>query len=286
MSKYSRNDIAQWLKGAFAVNRKNGYELQFDCPVCDHASCYFNVDKAIGYCHRASCRTSFTLEDMIDHVGYGPELAGYTPALDSMLKDQTSSPVQLPRSAKQIERADIDMIMALGTREVTWDHIVQFKIHHDDKRVYVPIYEGGELRQYNSRRIDKSKEPEDYFDAGEKPYRYASGHPITRYFLGWDECRYWDSIVLVENTFVSMWLRDLHATATFGSHLSDTHVDKLVHSNIDLVTFIWDGGTGYATERAVRKLKMKGIPSKVVSLPGKKQPDDYYKSDILEMING
>jgi hypothetical protein len=284
MSRYSRNDIAQWLKGAFAVNRKNGYELQFDCPVCDHPSCYFNVDKQIGFCHRVTCRTTFTLDSMIDHIGYPPELAGYSP-LDSMVKSQTSSPVELPRSAKQIERDD-PAVEALATRGVEWKHIQQFQIHQDDKRLYVPVYEGGTLCQYNSRRIDTRKAPKDWFKAGENPYRYASGHPITHYFLGWEECRMWDRIVLVENTFVSMWLRDLKATATFGSHLSDVHMDKLLHSKVKHVTFLWDGGTGYATEKAARKLKMLGIPSKVIALPGKKQPDDYTKADIQEMING
>ena len=284
MSQYSRNDIAQWLKGAFAVNRKNGYELQFDCPVCDHGSCYFNVDKQIGFCHHDTCHTTFTVEDLIGHIGYPPELAGYTPALDSMLKDQTSSSVLLPKSAKLIEQYD-QAVDALAFRGVGWDHIVQFKIHQDDKRLYVPVYEGGELRQYNSRRVDKRNQSCDWFKAGEKPYRYASGHPITNYFLGWDECKYWDHIVLVENTFVSMWLRDLKATATFGSHLSDTHIDKLVHSKVKHVTFLWDGGTGYASEKAAKKLKARGIPSKVVSLPGKKQPDDYPEPDIEDMIN-
>jgi hypothetical protein len=281
---YSPNDIAQWLKGAFAVNRKNGSELQFDCPICDHASCYFNVEKQIGFCHRASCRTTFDMDKMIDLIGSGPELAGYSP-FNCTVKDQAYSPVELPRSAKHIEGDEIDVLEALSTRGVTWDHVVQFKIHHDEKRLYVPIYEGGELRQYNSRRIDKRKSPKDWFKAGENPYRYASGHPVTHYFLGWDECKMWDRIVLVENTFVSMWLRDLNATATFGSHLSDTHIDKLVHSRIKHVTFLWDGGTGFATEKAAKKLKQLGIPSKVVNLPGKKQPDDYDKSDILEMIN-
>jgi hypothetical protein len=202
-----------------------------------------------------------------------------------MVKSQTSSPVELPRNAKQIE-ADSPAVEALATRGVEWKHIVQFRIHEDDKRLYVPVYEGGTLRQYNSRRIDKRKDPQHWFDAGENPYRYASGHPITHYFLGWEECRMWDSIVLVENTFVSMWLRDLKATATFGSHLSDVHIDKLLHSKVKHVTFLWDGGTGLATEKAAKKLKMLGIPSKVIALPGKKQPDDYTKADIQEMING
>lgn len=285
MANYNTADVTAWVLGAFAVNKKNGAELQFNCPTCDHSSFYWNTKKAVGYCHRASCHTTYTLDSMIDHVGYPPELVGYTPALDSMVKDQTSSPVELPRSAKQIEQYDT-AVDALAFRGVTWDHIKQFRIHQDDKRLYVPVYEGGELRQYNSRRVNKEAAPKDWFQAGPKPYKYASGHPITNYLLGWDEAKLWDNIVLVENTFVSMWLRDFRATATFGSHLSDTHIDKLLHSKVKHVTFLWDGGTGYASEKAAKKLKMLGIPSKVVPLLDKKQPDDYDKSDIQEMING
>ena len=171
---------------------------------------------------------------------------------------------------------------ALATRGVTWDHIQQFRIHQTDKRLFVPVYEDGKLVQYNSRLVDKKKDPKDWFKAGANPYRYASGHPITHYFLGWDECRMWDKLVLVENTFVSMWLRHLGATATFGSHLSDTHIDKIKHSKIKQVTFLWDAGTQYASEKAVRKLRALGIECRVITLTG--QPDDHELAEIEEML--
>jgi hypothetical protein len=145
------------------------------------------------------------------------------------------------------------------------------------------VYDEGKLVQYNSRRVDKSKAPEAWFQAGPKPYKYASGHPITNYFLGWDECRMWDDLVLVENTFVSMWLRDIHATATFGSHLSDVHIDKIIHSTIDHVTFLWDEGTAFTAQKAQRKLKELGVPSHVIHIKG--QPDDHTKDELKELIN-
>jgi hypothetical protein len=280
VTEYSKADIAQWLLGAFAVNKKNGDELQFDCPECDHPQFYFNVSKGVGYCHRASCRITINMDEMIDRVGYVPDLAGYVPALDN-INAVVSLPVTLPKDAKQIEYLDL-AVDALAFRGVGWDHIQQFKIHQDDKRLYVPVYEDGELRQYNSRRVDKSKAPLDWFDAGPKPYRYASGHPITHYFLGWEECKLWEDLVLVENTFVSMWLRHLHATATFGSHLSDEHIYKIQHSKIKRVTFLWDEGTGVASEKAVRKLRDLGIACKVIEIKG--QPDDYTLDEIQEMM--
>ena len=94
--------------------------------------------------------------------------------------------------------------------------------------------------------------------------------------------------MLVENTFVSMWLRDLHCTTNFGSFLSDTHVDKIVHSNVKHVTFLWDGpdvnGKGAADpQKAQRKLKKVGVPSNIIYIEG--QPDDYNKTKIEELLN-
>jgi hypothetical protein len=218
------------------------------------------------------------MNEMTDRVGYSPDLTGYSPKVQEI---KQVVPVSLPKDATKIHWDDRE-VEALGFRGVTWDHIQKFDIRCDGKRLYVPVYEGGELVQYNSRRIDRSKEPQGWFKAGPKPYRYASGHPITHYFLGWDECKLWEDLVLVENTFVSMWLRHLHATATFGSHLSDVHIDKIVHSHIKKVTFLWDEGTALASEKAVRKLRALGIECKVIAIKG--QPDDYTLAEIQEMV--
>jgi hypothetical protein len=280
MNNYSEHDIAQWILGAFAVQRKHGSELQFECPVCGHPQFYFNTKKVVGYCHRASCRETIGMDQMIDRVGYPPAMSGYSPKVQA---ERPAAPVVLPEEATKIHWDDRE-VEALGFRGVTWDHIQQFDIRSDGGRLYVPVYEGGDLVQYNSRRIDRSKATEDWFDAGPKPYKYASGHAITHYFLGWDECKLWSDIVLVENTFVSMWLRDLHATATFGSHLSDTHIDKILHSSVKHVTFLWDEGTAFASQKAQRKLKALGIQSKIIPIHG--QPDDHDKELLEKHING
>jgi len=272
--KYSTDAVRQWILGAFAVQRKHGDELQFQCPLCDHPSFYWNCKKQVGFCHRASCREVYGLDKMINEVGHPPDMYGHSAKSPAV---KPAGEIKLPKEATQVERNE-DAVIALATRGVTYDHIVQFQIHQEAKRLYVPIMEGGELRQYDGGRIDKSKAPKDWFDAGPNPYLYAHGHPVTHYFLGWDECKLWEDIVLVENTFVSMWLRDLHATATFGSHLSFTHIDKILHSRIKHVTFLWDEGTAFASEKAQRGLKAMGIDSRVIHIKG--QPDDHTKEKI------
>ncbi len=277
---YSKADITQWLLGAFPVSSHKGHEVQFPCPVCQHEAFYFNVHIGHGYCHRASCHQTFNVVSLIDVVGYGPELAGYVPAMQQV---DVVRPVELPKDVKPIFKDD-SIVEALATRGVTWKHIMKFHIEQTDKRVVVPVYDNGVLVQYNSRRIcRRAPTYADWFKAaGPKPYKYAPGHPITNYFLGWNECKMWDKLVLVENTFVSMWLRDLNCTTNFGSHLSDTHIVKLVRSKVDHVTFLWDEGAN--AQKAQRKLKDAGVPSTVILIKG--QPDDYTKEDLKGLING
>lgn len=286
--EYSKADITQWLLGAFKVNSQQGNELNFDCPSCGHESCYFNVKKQQGYCHRASCHRTYDIQAMIDIIGYPPDLAGYVPGMEK--EEKAMGPVELPKGAEPILRNHPD-VRALFQRGVDWNMIQKFHLHRTETHIIVPIYDEGTLVQYNSRRINRNVTEDQWFKAippSALRYKYASGHHITDFFLGWEECKLWESIVLVENTFVSMWLRDLNVTTNFGSYLSDTHIDKLVHSNIKRVTFLWDGpdvnGKGAAApQKAQRKLKRVGIPSDIIYIEG--QPDDYTKHKIKELLN-
>ncbi|KKK55741.1 hypothetical protein LCGC14_3071500 [marine sediment metagenome] len=274
--KYSKDDILQWLLGSFAVKGRQDNELNFACPSCGHESCYFNIKKQIGYCHRASCHKTFDIKSMVDIIGFAPELAGYIPELDNKVEIK---PIELPKGAYPIKHMH-EAVDALYIRGVDWDMIQKFHIHQNKTHIIVPIFEGGQLVQYNSRRVDKKKSVEEWFETDGKPYNYGTGHPITDFFLGWEECKLWDSIVLAENTFVSMWLRDLNCTTTFGSHLSETQIDKLVHSNVKHVTMLWDEGAN--SQKAQSALKQVGIPCDTIWIEG--QPDDHSKEYIRRLI--
>jgi len=216
VTEYTTADITQWLLGAFAVRSSIGNELNFDCPSCGHESCYFNVKKQQGYCHRASCHATFDVSSMMDVIGYPPDLAGYVPGMEK--EDKAVGAVTLPKGAEPIMRMHED-VTALYQRGVEWDMIRKFKLHRTNTHIIVPIYEAGVLVQYNSRRVNRNVTEDRWFSAippHALRYKYASGHRITDFFLGWEECKLWDSIVLVENTFVSMWLRDLNVNTTLN----------------------------------------------------------------------
>ena len=82
MDHYTKADILQWILGAVEVEKRQGNELNFPCPTCGHEAYYFNIKKVLGYCHRAGCHATFDLDQMINIVGYGPELAGYVPGME------------------------------------------------------------------------------------------------------------------------------------------------------------------------------------------------------------
>ncbi len=279
---YNKADILQWMLGAFAVQKHQHNELNFPCPVCGDEAFYFNIKKQIGYCHRASCHTTTNLEDMINIVGYGPELAGYVPDLHK--GEQKVVEVAMPWGAVKIGPNDVD-VSAMAERGVTWNMIQKWDMHTNNTHIIVPIYEDGKLVQYNSRRVNKNATHTEWFSAIDPDalrYKYASGVPITNFILGWSECKLWKDIVFVENTFVAMWLRDLGVTTNFGSYLSDRQIGMIVHSNIRHVTFLWDEGAN--SQRAERKLKKVGVACKSIYITG--QPDNYTKDEIKELLNG
>ena len=288
MNTYSKADVLQWILGAFAVDKRQGNELNFPCPTCGHESFYFNIKKVLGYCHRAGCHATFDLDQMTDVVGYPPELAGYVPGMEKTEKRVVE--VTLPKGAVKIKCTDIDVV-ALDERGVTWDMIVKWNIHTNKTHIIVPIYEDGKLVQYNSRRVNKNASFEDWFSAIDPDvlrYKYASGVPITNFILGWDESKLWNEITLVENTFVAMWLRDLKVSTNFGSYLSPRQIDMILHSKVQRVNLLWDGpdkdGRGGAnSQKAERKLKKLGIPARSIYITG--QPDDHTKEEIKEILD-
>jgi hypothetical protein len=208
-------------------------------------------------------------------------MAGFVPMAEAQVEKEKVE-VTLPKDANPIDD-DQWAIDCLATRELTVNDIKKFNICASRSFIYVPITERGKVVQYVGRRIDRSRSPEDGFSVPKKlRYDYFPGVPISHYFLGWEESRLWRQVTLVENTFNAIWLRDLKVTTNFGSHLSDTHIEKILRSRIKKVILLWDGNALKAAHKARRKLENKGVKTHVIQIDG--QPDDYYKEDIKSWI--
>ena len=274
--------LTDWLSNHFHIDdiiyKK---EYKFPCPKCQHPNFYFNVKKQKGWCHRATCHFSPGLKDLIKIVGYGPEEDVGLPSYRELETNIPNIEIILPPGCEPIIDCDpVDGGQRILSRPLNalWMHrnigpeaCIKWDIRYRerDKRIYVPIYENGKLVQYISRK----EWGVPIFD-GEKRYVYAAGAPVTHYLLGWGEAKRWDRLTLVENTFNAIWLRDeLYCSTNFGSHLSETQIDKIVKSNIKSVVLIWDEGTDERAEKAIRRLHNESISAVYVQI--NKQPDNW-----------
>lgn len=278
-------DLVSWLRQTIGIRRLHGAEAQTDCPRCGHPNFDFNTRIKVGHCFRDRCRWSPTLRELIEWVGFGPDEEGvYLRRLDP---EVAPDPVVLPDKARPILRIetyqkDQDYFFTdypraveyLQGRGLTLADIYRFQLRCDGRRVYVPVYEGQELSSYVSRSLNPKV----------KGYLYPKGGRQKETFLGWDEAKYWERVVLVENTFVSIWLRDrFQCTTAFGSSLSDTQASKLARSRVQEVVLLWDEGAERAAETAGRKLRKLGIRATLPTIAG--QPDDH-SIEELEAILG
>lgn len=309
--KYESKDIAQWLKGAFSVEQHMGAEVKMACPDCGHLNFYFNTHKQIGFCHRATCHSKPTLDDLIDRMGYGPEDAGWVPsttAVNNREGEQSSRPV-FPPGTKLVAEGHViyrrharhvygDYIIqdnvkfndpyvweALRTRGVGTTSVIKHKLHYNYKYIYVPIYDTeGNMVQYVGRRIDR-RQPATHAwrlgsDIEHERYKYASGTPISQFMWDWTFWREQRNLILVENTFNAIKYR---FCTNFGSHLSNKQLDMIQRSMVSNVVLLWDGGTAQKQCDAAAKLRSKGVNAITVEID--QQPDDHQTTDIQYIVD-
>jgi len=277
----NKKDIVHWLLGNFAVSNSSHNELRFPCPYCGYDNFYFNIDKNVGYCHKAKCHKKPSLDDLIYLIGYSPEMAGYIPSIDNA-KAKGPVEVAIPKGCWSIlERNDTWAIDCLLNRGVELSDIAEFDIQADDISIVIPVHEGGTLLNYVRRFVDRSEPAENGFTKGSaKRYRYCHGVKTTDFLFNWDIASQWDTLTLVENTFNAIWLKDLQITTNFGSYLSNKQCKQILRSKCKKVNILWDEGANYT--RPTRTLQALGIPAQEIIIKG--QPDNYSKKEIKELI--
>ncbi|MCI0561391.1 MAG: hypothetical protein MN733_23135, partial [Nitrososphaera sp.] len=129
----------------------------------------------------------------------------------------------------------------------------------------------GKLVNFNSRVLPSCE------DSAFKKYLYFPGAKTSHYILGWAECRNWDTLTLVENTFVSLVFRNLlNCSTTFGSSISDIQLDMIATSKVKTVCLLWDEGAN--AQKYVKRLGKRGINAACWKILG--QPDNYALSHV------
>lgn len=269
-------NLIEWYNKAFGVKRRRGDELNSLCPVCGHKDFHFNIKNRVGFCHRAACHYSPTFEELCDLAGYTPDEISFMPEREEVVKEIR---VTLPGTKLafyamgQLMTHSQEALDYLLNRGLTVEDIIRWNITYDGVRVYVPVMREGQLYNYVGRDITGTQE---------RKYLYCGGVKTSHWLFGWDECKDWDHITLVENTFNSIAYRnDINCTTNFGSYLSNEQLDLIKKSKIKTVCLMWDENTQDSAEKTVKRLRYNGIHAAYCWM--KKQPDDHSKDEILQI---
>jgi hypothetical protein len=225
------------------------------------------------------------LEDLEDLAGFGPdEFGGYR--IDRSGVDDKSSvrkepTIELPGELViqpidgELQTRYPEVVKYLHNRCLSTHDIARFNLTYDGVRVYVPIYQGENLVNYVGRDLTGKEK---------KKYLYSTGAKTSEYLFGFSECKDWERLTLVENTFVSISFRNqIQCSTNFGSSLSDVQVALIAKSNIKTVAILWDSGTHRAANKAVKKLYDHGVKACYAIMKG--QPDDHDSELIYQIAN-
>lgn len=279
--KYNSKTVVAWFHKTLGIDRQAGDEIQTSCPECGSDKFYFNVKKQVGVCHKASCGFTPNMDALIEIVGFPPTETGIFYKKEDEEPEKELEPLVLPgwpvlqMINGQLMTTNLEALHYLRGRGLSDKIITNWGLTCDGQRIYVPIYSEGNLVNFNSRLLPSCG------DNGRK-YLYAKGRSTGKYILGFEECRDWTRLSLVENTFVALWLRSkLQCSTTFGSNVSNVQAGLIgIQSRIRSVSILWDANAEIKADRAIKKLHEFGVKAAYWRIAG--QPDDYPMEQIVE----
>ncbi len=270
--QYSRQALIDYFHRTSGVDgQPNPNEVKTTCPLCGKSKLYFNVVRGVGICHSAGCdwHEKVLLTDLIEIFGFSPDQHGSWEDAPEYIRKEVNlpgNPVLLRGADRELMTYSEPALTYLRGRGIDDLVTLNWGLTCDGERIYVPIYDiDGSLVNYNSRLLP---------GCDGRKYLYCVGAKTSHYILGWQECRDWDDLALVENTFVSLAYRSrMHCTTTFGSNVSELQADSIAESGIKRVALLWDEGAEEGADRALKKFAERGVRAAYWKIEG--QPDDH-----------
>lgn len=271
-TQYSKQALIDWFHRTSGVNSQpNPDEVNTTCPLCGSDKLYFNVRKQVGVCHSAGCEwhDKVFLDDLIEVFGFSPSQHGEWEDAPEIAQKEVvlpGYPVLIRAAGRELMTYSEPALKYLRGRGIDDQVTLNWGLTCDGERIFVPIRDvDNNLRNYNSRLLPGYEG---------KKYLYCVGAKTSHYILGWGECRDWEDLALVENTFVSLAYRgQMHCSTTFGSSVSDVQADLIAESGIRRVAILWDENAEAGADRALKKFDERGIRAAYWKIKG--QPDDY-----------
>lgn len=261
---------------------RSGMEVNFPCPKCGHSDFHFNLEKRKGFCFRARCHWAPSLQNL------KPYFKGSLSSLDESLEDTRSedpTPLKISLPGEVLvwknkgqfhtrNRKAMEEVLKRGVSVI--DQYV-FGLTVTEDRVYIPVYEKGQLVNYVGRLF--------WWVPFASPmrYTYATGVRTSDYLFNWDSASKWSELSLVENSFNGIWLHKFCCTTNFGSSLSEMQIENITKGKAESVVLLWDEGADISAERAVKKLQDNGLSCAYIKIKG--QPDDHSEEFIKNLIH-
>lgn len=279
-------DLEGWLNKSFGATGKNGNEVQFPCPKCNHPSFFFNIVKHVGYCHRATCNYKPTIKDLNRHTRIQFGNTVYARVDENPRNEPRVAEIVLPEADLLVTKENGQLVTKYenAVRQVTIRGVCpedqfRFKLAFNGIRVYIPVYFQSKLVNYVGRRAWwKDKE----LDASGVPkYEYCEGAKTSDFIFNWDEMRLRDKLTLTENTFNGIWLMNqCDGSTNFGSNLSKVQMELIRISRVRSVVLLWDEGAEARAAKSCKQLQKLSIPAAFIKIT--KQPDNHPVEQLVE----
>ena len=261
-------------------NKRTG-EANFKCPRCSHKGFYFNTRKGLGHCKRASCHWSPTLKELVSYVGSSSSVELEQSAAEKKEKVKVVLPDDaIPMLSRDLTphcyRCETASSHLEVDRKVSKQKQFQYNLHETENRIFVPVYFNNDLVNYVGR------EKWWHLVQSEKRYRYHPGVSTSDFIFNWDQIKFIKQLTLVENTFNAIWLDHLGVSTNFGSSLSEKQASMIENSSIKSTLIFWDEHSELSAEKAVNRLKNRGVRSLFIKIKG--QPDAHTIECIKNIV--
>lgn len=203
---------------------------------------------------------------------------GYAPnSWDALLKHLHSKGFK----NSEIQKADLCGISQSGR---TYD---RFR-----NRVMFPIIDlRGNVIAFSGRAMPGDDKTAKYMNTGDTPV-FKKSHNMYGMNIAKNHCQ--QRLILVEGNLDVIALHQAgieNAVAALGTAFTEDHI-SLISRYTDEVVVMFDSDSAgqKATDRAIKMLQKSGVKSRVLRLPGAKDPDEYLKNNnpsrLLGLIEG
>ena len=257
-------------------------EKKIACPSCGRNKCFLNTAKKVAQCFRPSCGWKAGPSKLISLGLISP--LGLQDLATQLNTERPVGPPTLPENTESIVYKDNGLFMTkyptacleVQKRGVSIEDQYRFQLHIDSQRIYIPVYAGGEMVNYVGRAHW-------WYHNNYQRYKYPKNISTTNYLFNWDECKNFEYLTIVENTFNAIRYRKLiNSTSSFGSRLSKTQVRLIAQSRVNFCIILFDSGAERKSELAVSELRDSGVNAVRLKIAG--QPDDYSNEYIVQLV--